>query len=161
MQRISGHFFFIKQAIRANGHPFHKPVLLPDIDPNHQYCHTLLNETPPRFKQGIPALAKILKDSIRYPLTAIQDGVGGTVEVGFVLDTSGNIRDVHILKSVRDDIDREAARVIQFISTGWEPGIQNDKKVEVKFHMPIKFSPPTGKHKKRYLRKHHPGYLDR
>lgn len=105
-------------------------------------------------------MAKILKDSIRYPLTAILDGVGGTVEVGFVLDTSGNIKDVHIVKSVREDIDREAARVIQFISTGWEPGIQNDQKVEVTFRMPIQFSPPAGKHKKRYLRKHHPGYLD-
>lgn len=119
------------------------------------------SETPPRFKQGIQALVKILKDSIRYPVTAILDGVGGTVEVGFVLDTSGNIRDVYISKSVRDDIDQEAARVLQFISTGWEPGIQNDKKVEVKFHMPIQFSPPTGKHKKRYLRKHYPGYLNR
>lgn len=48
--------------------------------------------------------------------------------------------DYEVIKGVHPDIDEEALRVVKKMSGRWKPGVQQGKKVRVKYNMPINFS---------------------
>ena len=111
-----------------------------------------IDETMPVFLNGgEKGLMKIITDSVRYPPAALKDKVGGIVKVKFTVDTNGNVVDINVIQSVREDIDQEAIRIISLLN-GWKPGMQGDKKVNVVYMVPISFWPDK-KSKKRYLKK--------
>jgi hypothetical protein len=64
----------------------------------------------------------------------------------------GNIMDIKIVKGIRDDIDKEAIRLIGLLN-GWTPGTQNGKKVKVVFNLPLYFY-PDNKFKRKYKKEH-------
>ena len=111
----------------------------------------VINERMPIFLNGgEKGLMKILSDSVRYPPAAIKDNIGGIVRVEFTIDTTGNLENIRILKSISEDIDNEALRVVAFLN-GWQPGYQNEKKVKVVYAIPVGFW-PNPKFKRKYLK---------
>ena len=111
-----------------------------------------LVEIMPKFPGGEEAIYKIIADSIIYPKLAFKDRVGGKVITQFTVDTMGNIVDIKIVKGIRDDIDKEAIRLIGLLN-GWTPGTQNGKKVKVVFNLPLYFY-PDNKFKRKYKKEH-------
>ena len=69
-------------------------------------------EVAPVFPGGVQNIYKIIEENLQYPKSAIKDKVGGKVITQFVVDTLGNVRDIEILKGIRQDIDDEAMRLI-------------------------------------------------
>ena len=107
-------------------------------------------ETMPEFlHDGEKGLMKIISESVKYPPLALKDKVGGIVKVQFTVDTTGNVTNIKILQSIREDIDNEAMRVVGLFN-GWRPGTQNEKKVRVVYTMRINFW-PNDKFKRKYL----------
>lgn len=58
--------------------------------------------------------------------------------VGVVVDKNGSVTNLTILKSIDPYLDKEAIRVISSMPK-WTPGVQNGKKVRVKFTVPVSF----------------------
>ena len=94
-------------------------------------------EQKPTFNGGdANEFAKWIGSQLKYPEQAIQDQAQGRVMVQFTIGTDGTVRDVEVLRGVRDDLDAEAVRVIKS-SPKWEPGMQNGKAVPVTFTCPV------------------------
>ncbi len=93
---------------------------------------------PPKFPGGEAALLAWVKKNIRYPAVAKQKGDKGRIVISFVIDKTGKVINGRIEKGVSAELDEEALRIIS-IMPNWEPGMQNNLKVKVRFMMPITF----------------------
>lgn len=96
-------------------------------------------ENAPAFPGGDMARMKFLQDNIKYPIMSKESGIQGTVYVTFVVERSGAVTDVKILRGIGGGCDEEAMRVVKNMPK-WEPGKQRGKPVRVQFNMPIKFT---------------------
>ena len=95
-------------------------------------------EQMPMYPGGDAALMGYLRDNIKYPPVAAENGVQGRVVVGFVVERDGSITDVNILRGVDPSLDREAMRVVKSMPR-WNPGKQNGSAVRVKYQVPVSF----------------------
>jgi len=84
-------------------------------------------------------MLKFLSKNVRYPDKARMDNIQGRVYISFVVDTEGNITDARVIRSVRQDIDEAALKVVNEMPK-WKPGYQNGKPVMVAFNLPLNFS---------------------
>ena len=76
--------------------------------------------------------------NLQYPEIAAENGISGTVYVQFVVEPSGMVNKVTIMRSVDPSLDKEAIRVVK-TSPKWTAGKQRGKPVRVAFTFPIKF----------------------
>ncbi len=95
----------------------------------------------PEFVGGRDAMLKFIGKNIKYPRDAEQKGIEGRVIVGFTVDKTGEITDVHILKGVSATMDKEAERVVKMMPP-WKPGKNNGVAVKVKFKVDIVYKLP-------------------
>ena len=95
-------------------------------------------EVMPEFPGGVRAMLDFIKKNIQYPEIARKNGIQGRVIVGVVVDKNGSVTNLTILKSIDPYLDKEAIRVISSMPK-WTPGVQNGKKVRVKFTVPVSF----------------------
>lgn len=79
---------------------------------------------------------------LKYPKTSIKERSSGKVVVEFVVDKSGNVRDVTVVRSVTPALDDEAVRVVSS-SPKWKPAELRGEKVSVKISVPIEFKLST------------------
>lgn len=99
----------------------------------------LVVEEPPSFPGGEAALVKFLQTNIKYPAIARENNITGRVYLTFVIDPSGSIKDLKILRGVHPAIDEEAVRVVKAMPK-WKAGKQRGKAVSVQFNLPVNFS---------------------
>ena len=97
-----------------------------------------LPDKMPKFKGGETGLAKFLKENVKYPNIARENGVQGRVLVEFIVEKNGSITNVKIIKGVEPNLNNEALRVVNMMPR-WKPGKHNGKKVRVRYSMPIHF----------------------
>jgi len=95
-------------------------------------------EQMPEFPGGEAALQRYLKNSVKYPNIAMENGIQGKVYVGFVVERNGSISNVRIARGVDASLDKEAMRVVRLMPK-WIPGKQNGEPVRVSFTAPINF----------------------
>lgn len=76
-------------------------------------------------------------DNLHYPNIARRAGIEGQVVIQFVVDESGNVSDLHILRDIGGGTGEAAMAAIQ--NTQWEPGRQRGRAVPVRFQVPIRF----------------------
>ena len=97
-------------------------------------------EKMPEFPGGQAALMHYLKSKIKYPEECRKMGVEGKVFVKFIVDATGNIINVQVLRGVVDGklLEKEAIRVVESMPN-WKPGTQGGKAVSVYFTLPISF----------------------
>jgi len=96
-------------------------------------------EDMPSFKgQGLNGFRNWVMKNLQYPEIAAENGISGTIYVQFVVEPSGMVNKVTIMRSVDPSLDKEAIRVVK-TSPKWSPGKQRGKPVRVAFTFPIKF----------------------
>ena len=83
-------------------------------------------------------LEKWVYQYLKYPKYAVENGIQGRVYVDFVIDESGNVKDVKVSRSVHTALDEEAVRVVS-ASPKWKPGRHRGKKVKVAMTIPVDF----------------------
>ena len=98
-------------------------------------------EQMPQFPGGEAALMKYIQAHIKYPPTAVKNHVQGRVIVRFVVRKDGSVGVVHVVRSVDEDLDREAVRVCKSLPT-FTPGRQNGELVDVFYTVPVAFKLP-------------------
>jgi TonB family protein len=95
-------------------------------------------EHMPQFPGGDAAIWEFVKNTVKYPEEAEKAGKQGRVVATFVVNTDGSISDAKVVRSVSEELDAEALRVINAMPK-WTPGKQNGKDVRVKFTLPVTF----------------------
>lgn len=95
-------------------------------------------EQMPEFPGGETALFQFLRENVNYPTIASEMGIQGRVYVEFVIDKSGHVTNIKLLKGVDKHLDNEALRVINLMPN-WTPGYQGGKAVNVSYRLPINF----------------------
>ncbi|SMG51650.1 TonB family C-terminal domain-containing protein [Marivirga sericea] len=87
---------------------------------------------------GFSEYRDYLKDNLRYPPIALEEGTEGKVRLKLSISVTGNITEVEVLKSVGDGCDEEAIRLVKE-GPKWEPAKKGDtpiassKKISVRF----------------------------
>jgi TonB family protein len=92
----------------------------------------------PEFPGGQVALVKYLSKNIKYPANSKKNKIKGKVVVSFIIDKIGKVTQAKIVKSLNEECDKEALRVISEMPD-WIPGEKDGKKVDVLFSLPINF----------------------
>ena len=99
-------------------------------------------EIDPAFTGGDKEMRKYLRENLKYPEAARDRGVEGTVFVEFVVDATGNVREVVASDVVGDNVDQElkdeSVRVVTAMPK-WVAGRQRGKSVDASFSLPITF----------------------
>mgnify|MGYP006294534795 CR=1 FL=1 len=97
-------------------------------------------EEMPMFPGGKAALGNFIYSQLAYPESAKEKGHEGEVQVGFTVNTSGQIRDIHVVQSSDPAFDSAAVDALRNMPD-WNPGKQRGKPVSVKVIVPVRFEP--------------------
>ena len=95
-------------------------------------------EQMPQFPGGDAALIKYLDSHIQYPPEAAKNNIQGRVILQFVVDKTGEIGEVKVVRSVDKDLDEEAVRIVKTLPK-FIPGRQNGQAVAVWYTLPVTF----------------------
>jgi TonB family C-terminal domain len=75
---------------------------------------------------------------IKYPDSALKNGIQGRVIVNFVIEKDGSVSNISIAKGLSDDIDDEVTKVVSS-TPKWRAAQYGGEKVRVKISLPIDF----------------------
>ena len=101
------------------------------------------NETTPSFNGGENAIIEFFNKNINYPKEAIEEGIQGTVFVSFIVDETGKVTNVKVLRGIGGGCDEEAVRVVNMFPN-WNPGKKNGEFISSEMIIPVKFNLDKG-----------------
>jgi TonB family protein len=96
-------------------------------------------EQSPEFLGGTKALMKFITDSLQYPKALQQNTMQGTVYVGFIVETDGQLTQINVKRGIGGGCNEEAIRLVNLMQGKWKAGKQSGKPVRVAYTIPIKF----------------------
>ncbi|MDR2119556.1 MAG: M56 family metallopeptidase [Tannerella sp.] len=92
----------------------------------------------PAFPGGNQALLSFIRENLRYPQEAWQNGIQGRVILSFIVRKDGKLSDVTVVREVSPELDAEAVRVLKSMPD-WTPGKLKGEVVSCKYTIPINF----------------------
>ena len=95
-------------------------------------------EVMPCFPGGMDELVRFLSTNIQYPPVAQERAIEGRVVLQLVVDKTGQVCDVKVVRAVDEYLDQEAVRVCKMLPN-FVPGMVNGKPVNVWYTLPINF----------------------
>ena len=96
-------------------------------------------EVMPSFPGGDEGLKNWLKNNLRYPPSAANNGIQGRVIVQCIIEKDGSVTVEKIARNVDPELDKEALRLIQAMPK-WKPGRSNGSTVRTKRMIVIPFT---------------------
>lgn len=98
-------------------------------------------DLPPMFLNSTDP-GKFLKEWVykylKYPESALLDGIQGRVTVDFIIEKDGKVSDVRVIRGVSEELDAEAVKVVS-ASPKWKPGRVDGNKVRTSMSIPVEF----------------------
>lgn len=95
----------------------------------------------PEYPGGDSALQNYLATNMKYPQTAIDNGIEGVVDVVFMVKTDGSIGAIKIVRMVDPDLETEAIRLVKGMPA-WIPADKNGQPVDAQAQVEINFVLP-------------------
>jgi len=95
-------------------------------------------EQMPSFPGGEAELHKFIRENLKYPVLAREEGIQGRVVIRFVVEKDGTLSDFSVLRGIDPQCDKEAIRLMK-TSPEWIAGKQNGREVNVYYTLPITF----------------------
>jgi periplasmic protein TonB len=95
-------------------------------------------EQMPIFPGGEGELLSYISKNLKYPVIAAENGIQGKVILRFVVNKSGKVDKVEVLRTLDTACDKEAVRVVKSLPD-FIPGKQNGANVSVWYTLPITF----------------------
>ena len=96
-------------------------------------------EDMPTFPGGNLGLMKFIQKNVKYPPIAEEYNITGKVYISYIVDKSGAVTNVKVVRGVDKNLDAEAVRVVKSLPK-YKPGYQRGKPVRVMFTIPINFT---------------------
>ncbi|MBF9238698.1 energy transducer TonB [Hymenobacter sp. BT683] len=87
---------------------------------------------------GTEKYARFLGDNQRYPATAMQKGIQGTVKVSFIVEKTGTVNEVKVETPLSPELDAEAIRLIKS-GPKWTPAKHRNQVVRQRIYVPVSF----------------------
>lgn len=75
---------------------------------------------------------------LKYPSSALRNGIQGTVMVEFIIEKDGKVTNARVVKGVDEELDAEALKVVA-ASPKWKPGRLEGSKVRASMTIPVEF----------------------
>ena len=116
-----------------------KDSIKSDEDKDKIWCYVI--DPIAYYPGGDGELMTFLSKNIKYPEKAIEKKIEGKVFLSIVIDSTGVIRDVSVLRSLEPACDKEAIRVVKLLPK-WIPGKKDGKNVNVSYILPVIFKLP-------------------
>ena len=88
-------------------------------------------EKMPKFPIGEAAVKEYIESNIQYPAKALKNRVQGCVIVKYVIEKTGKISNVRVVRSLDKDLDKEAVRLVKTLPFIPTPGRHKGKAVSV------------------------------
>jgi TonB family protein len=101
------------------------------------------DNTPPVYSEGIDSLQAYIQKNLVFPVKENTEGISGIVTVGFTITKAGNIENVHVVKGLDADYDKEAVRIVSGMK-GWKPAVQWGVPVNTEVMLPVSFLKDSG-----------------
>lgn len=95
-------------------------------------------EVMPQFPGGEEEMYDFINKNLLYPKLAKENGIEGRVIVRFIVQKSGYIDKIEIIRKLGWGCDEEVLRMVQLMPK-WSPGKVNGKPVAVYFTLPVTF----------------------
>lgn len=95
-------------------------------------------EVMPEFPGGTQALFKFISENLEYPQHAIDGQIEGREVVQFVVDKTGKVGNIQVVRSIDKLLDQAAIDVVRALPA-WKPGMQNGQPVNVRYTLPVSF----------------------
>lgn len=95
-------------------------------------------EQMPQFPGGEAALMKYMRNNIKYPVIAIENGTQGNVIVQFVVKKDGTIGTVKIVRGLSPELNKEAIRLCKSLPK-FIPGTMKGEAVNVWYTSVVSF----------------------
>ena len=96
------------------------------------------NEIPSFNGTGFDGIAKYIKTNLKYPEKAFKNNIQGKVVIAFTINKDGHVTDAKVDKSINEELDNEALRIINTMPD-WTPDYDFNRPVSVRFVIPITF----------------------
>jgi protein TonB len=119
-----------------------KPIIVPtEVEETDEVFEIYQVQQKAEFKGGTKAMYKFISDNLEYPQVALAEGIEGKVTVQFVVGKNGDISKVQILgdRKVGFGCEEAAMAVVKKMAGMWNPALQRDKPVSMRFRLPIRF----------------------
>ena len=98
----------------------------------------IILDSIPHYPTGIAAFMRWLQRTMIYPPECVRRHEEGTVEVAFIVEPSGQIADVRILRGATAALNHEAMRVMAMMPK-WLPAQKNGRPIRAQVTLPIVF----------------------
>ena len=95
----------------------------------------------PEYPGGESALKKYISTNLKYPQSAIDNGIEGVVDVAFLVKADGSIGAIKIVRMVDPDLESEAIRLVKGMPA-WVPADKNGQPVDAQTQVEINFVLP-------------------
>lgn len=93
----------------------------------------------PVFRGGEPALVQFMIRNMRYPKVARKRGIEGLVLVQFVVNKTGEVTDLKLVRKVSPELDAESLRVVQLMSGKFQPARIEGEPCSFRYTLPVRF----------------------
>ena len=84
------------------------------------------------------SIMEYLNTILQYPKMALELGIQEDIHVSFIIDSTGTVSDVKIIKGENKSLREEAIRIVSLLPK-MKPATQRDRPVSVLFTIPIYF----------------------
>lgn len=100
----------------------------------------------PVYPGGKKAMFSFIKEHLKYPESAFNSKISGTVSLKYDINYRGKVIDVKVVSGIHPDCDAEAIRVVKLLkfNVSKQHGIKVTfhKSIQIHFHLPAEPSPP-------------------
>jgi periplasmic protein TonB len=117
-------------------------VIVPDDDEDTgEIFEMFAVQKKAKFRGGDKRRQEFIANNIEYPPMALDEGISGRVQVEFVVEKDGSVSNVKIRgrRRLGFGCEEAAMKVVKKMSGMWEPAVQRDRNVRMRFILPIRF----------------------
>lgn len=98
-----------------------------------------LAETMPKYPGGMVAMNEFIQMNLNYPKSVHESGIDDVVLIQVIVTKDGSLRDIEVIKSLGEELDLEAKKVVNKMPK-WIPGKIQGQPVNVIVQIPVKFT---------------------
>ncbi|MEY4927326.1 MAG: hypothetical protein RI894_1762 [Bacteroidota bacterium] len=95
---------------------------------------------PAQFPGGEKALMQYIKEHLKYPKMALENGVEGKVFLKLTIEADGSVSEATVLRGIGSGCDDEAVRLAKSLPN-FIPLVRNGKAIRQTYNLPISFIP--------------------
>lgn len=112
-----------------------------NIEPSASDTSSILTEELAEYPGGTSAINAFIKSNFQYPVLEGKGGIRGNCYTKFVIDTTGYVSEVTIVKGIPGclECDAEIKRIPSKMPP-WKPGTQNGKKIKTYVLFPVRIN---------------------